>query len=74
MLSTLREPPGQKYASDMLPGFGPSQPPTDGLADRISAAEGRRRDRRREGPPDAQTSKLKDQDRYELDCVVKHGL
>ena len=42
-----KESSRQKYAADPLPGVGLSQPPTDGLVDRMSAAEGYCR----EGPP-----------------------
>ena len=34
-----KEPSRQKHAADPLPGVGLTQPPTDGLADRMSAAE-----------------------------------
>ena len=34
-----KEPPRQKHAADPLPGVGLTRPPTDGLVDRMSAAE-----------------------------------
>ena len=35
-----KEPSRQKHAADPLPGVGLTRPPTDGLVDRMSAAEG----------------------------------
>ena len=69
-----KEPSRQKHAADPLPGVGLSQPPTDGLVDRMSAAEGAAELQRGAPHPVARTSKRSDQNRYEIDRIVKHSL
>ena len=63
-----KEPSRQKHAADPLPGVGLTRPPTDGLVDRMSAAEGAAELQSCRGgtPPHsvARTNKRSDQNRY----------
>ena len=50
-----KEPSRQKHAADPLPGVGLTRPPTDGLVDRMSAAEGAAELQRGGSPPSCRT-------------------
>ena len=49
-----KEPSRQKHAADPLPGVGLTQPPTDGLVDRMATAE-RAAELQRGDPPSRRT-------------------